>query len=108
MAKSKSRSPRRLTAEPQRSPQHPRIGSKQALLVELLSRPEGASLGWLPHTTRAALTGIRRRGYEIERNTTDDGPSRYRVAAPEPATATKRRRTGRRPGPAKPVAQASR
>ncbi len=114
MSKSKTRSPRPLAAEPARSPQHPRNGSKQALLVELLSRPEGASLddlvgatGWLPHTTRAALTGIRRRGYEIERNTTDDGPSRYRVAAPEPATATKRRRSGPRRGRAKRAAQAS-
>ena len=114
MSKSKTRSPRPLTAEPTRSPQHPRDGSKQALLVELLSRPEGASLGdlvsatgWLPHTTRAALTGIRRRGYEIERHTTGDGGSRYRVAAPEPATTAKKRRTSRRRVPAKPVAQAS-
>ena len=114
MSKSKTRRPRTLAAEPERSPQHPRDGSKQALLVELLNRPEGASLedllgatGWLPHTTRAALTGIRRRGYEIARGTADDGQSRYRVTAPKPDTAPRRRRTGRRRGSAKPVAQAS-
>ena len=113
MSNSKTRSPRPLTAEPTRSPQHPRDGSKQALLVELLSRPEGASLddlvgatGWLPHTTRAALTGIRRRGYPIERITADDGWSRYRVAAPGPDRAAKKRRSHRRV-PAKPVAQVS-
>ena len=114
MSKSKTRSPRPLTAEPTRLPQHPRDGSKQALLVELLSRPEGASLGdfvsatgWLPHTTRAALTGLRRRGYAIERNTTGDGPSRYRVTAPEAHPTAKKRRSGRRRVPAKPMAQAS-
>src|SRR5215207_5562683 len=72
------------------SPQHPREGSKQALVVELLSRPKGISLddlvgatGWLPHTTRAALTGLRRRGFAIERMPADNGPSLYRVAAAE-------------------------
>ncbi len=115
MSKSKTRSVRPGTEpEPAHPPQHPREGSKQALLVDLLSRPEGASLddligatGWLPHTTRAALTGVRRRGYAIERNTTDDGPSRYRVAAPEPDTIAKKLRTSRRRVPAKPMAQAS-
>ena len=47
----------------------PREGSKQALVLSLLSRPEGATIddlhiatGWLPHTTRAALTGLRQKG----------------------------------------------
>ena len=26
-----------------------------------------AAMGWLPHTTRAALTGLRKRGFGIER-----------------------------------------
>jgi hypothetical protein len=50
----------------------PRPGSKLALVVHLLGRKQGASLGaltdatgWLPHTTRAALTTLRRRGYAI-------------------------------------------
>ena len=36
------------------------------------SRPEGATLedlsaaaGWLPHTTRAAITRLRQRGYDV-------------------------------------------
>ena len=53
----------------------PRTGSKQALLVSMLASVDGASIeelvaatGWLAHTTRAALTGLRKRGYRIERN----------------------------------------
>src|SRR5215217_2052428 len=114
MAKSKTRSPRPVTAaEPARSPQQPRDGSKQAVLIQLLSRPEGASLddliaatGWLPHTTRAALSGLRRRGYAIERTPADAGRSLYRVAAPEPDTAAQKPRTGRRRGSAKPQVHA--
>jgi len=55
----------------------------------MTSRPEGATLaaiikatGWLPHSTYAALTGLRKRGYALERSRTDDaGPSVYRLAA---------------------------
>jgi hypothetical protein len=35
--------------------------------------------GWLPHTTRAALTGLRRRGYAIERERLEKGGSVYRI-----------------------------
>ncbi|MDB5595131.1 MAG: uncharacterized protein JWM36_2092 [Hyphomicrobiales bacterium] len=69
----------------------PRQGSKQALVVELLARREGATIdalieatGWLPHTTRAALTGLRRRGYGIERTRGVDGATRYWLS-PVPA-----------------------
>ena len=65
----------------------PRSGTKQARLVELLNGDHGASitdlteaLGWLPHTVRAALTGLRKRGYEIERGV-EDGTSRYSITA---------------------------
>jgi uncharacterized protein DUF3489 len=50
----------------------PRSGSKQTLIIGLLSREEGATLsditaatGWLPHTARAALTGLRHKGYAL-------------------------------------------
>lgn len=33
---------------------------------------------WLPHTARAALTGLRKKGYRIERSSTD-GVSTYRI-----------------------------
>ena len=111
MSKSKTRKARPLQAEPAHPSQHPREGSKQAIVVGLLSRPKGASLddlvgatGWLPHTTRAALTGLRRRGFAIERVPADDGRSLYRVAA---AAAEKpAKNPGRRRGTAKAEAQA--
>jgi DNA-binding MarR family transcriptional regulator len=47
---------------------------KTQLVLVLLCRPEGAILteltqatGWLPHTTRAALTGLRKKGHVVER-----------------------------------------
>jgi hypothetical protein len=66
----------------------PKAGTKQAKLVELMARPRGATIpqlqkatGWLPHTTRAALTGLRKRGFDVIRQKQDDGPSVYRIAA---------------------------
>ena len=54
------------------SPTSPRGGTKIAQVIELLQRSDGAALaelvaatGWLPHTTRAALTGLRKRGYAV-------------------------------------------
>jgi hypothetical protein len=80
----------------------PRDGTKSALLVSMLSRSSGAtvdeliaSTGWLPHTTRAALTGLRKRGFEILRERIDDGPSRYRIAAAD-LTPTAGGRRGRK------------
>jgi Protein of unknown function (DUF3489) len=52
----------------------PRDGSKLALVIDLLRRADGATIvdltqatGWLPHTVRAALTGLRKRGYAVSR-----------------------------------------
>ena len=66
----------------------PRAGSKLAEVVGLLGRESGASIDeliaatdWLPHTTRAALTGLRKRGYSIERRREDDA-TRYWLASP--------------------------
>ena len=67
------------------SAQSPRAGSKQALLIEMLSDKTGATLdalveatGWLAHTTRAALTGLRKRGFSIERKREGEA-SVYRI-----------------------------
>jgi hypothetical protein len=67
-----------------------RPGSKQAIIVGLMVRPKGATLDelikatdWLPHTTRAALTGLRKRGYAIERTRGEDKITRYRATPPE-------------------------
>ena len=62
-----------------------RAGTKQALLVDMLAREKGASIdelaaatGWLPHTTRAALTGLRKKGHAVDRDR-DSGVTRYRI-----------------------------
>src|SRR5271163_1842209 len=36
--------------------------------------------GWLPHTTRAALTGLRKRGYAVIRERIGAGDSVYRIS----------------------------
>ena len=66
----------------------PRVGSKQALIIKLLTRKSGVTLetmieatGWLPHTTRAALTGLRKRGYAVLLERQDGKPSLYRIAS---------------------------
>jgi hypothetical protein len=43
------------------------------------SSPSGR--GWLPHTTRAALTGLRKTGYAIERDKSPQGKTVYRLPA---------------------------
>jgi hypothetical protein len=65
----------------------PRDGSKLALVIDLLRRPDGANIadltaatGWLPHTTRAALTGLRKRGYAVVRERAGAGDSVYRIS----------------------------
>ena len=64
----------------------PREGSKIARVIALLQRSEGATLaemaeatGWLPHTTRAALTGLKKKGHTVERSKREDVTC-YRIA----------------------------
>jgi len=64
------------SSQPQRS-------TKQALLLELIGREEGATLvelttatEWLPHTTRAAITGLRKCGHDVQCRRVN-GVSRY-------------------------------
>ena len=59
-------------------PMSPRSGTKIAAVIELLQRSDGATIaelavttGWLTHTTRAALTDLRKRGYAIAIDRTD-------------------------------------
>ena len=68
----------------------PRVGSKQAKLVGMLSRKTGVTiakaseaLGWQTHTTRATLTGLKKRGYIIERQDRDGKDSVYAIKPDE-------------------------
>jgi hypothetical protein len=61
--------------------------TKTAAVLTLLGRAEGATVaelitatGWLPHTTRAALTGLRKKGHAIIRGKRDNETC-YTVAA---------------------------
>ena len=72
-------------------PSPPRGDSKLGIVLGLLQADEGVSLAklvavtdWQPHTTRAALTGLRKRGYLIamDKVVDTDGAKRsvYRVS----------------------------
>ena len=59
--------------------------NKTTLVLDLLRSPAGASLnelvaatGWLPHTTRAALTGLKKKGHALTSEKVED-VRRYRV-----------------------------
>ncbi len=69
------------------APVVPARTTKTDQLLALLRKPEGASveemseaLGWLSHTTRAALTGLRKKGHAITRDKVGS-VTVYRIAA---------------------------
>ena len=84
------------TATPEPKPAAgPRPSSKQAQLIALLMQPNGKSIdelsqafGWLPHTTRAVISGLRKSGHVVARAKSDDGQSLYRIEALAEATAS--------------------
>jgi hypothetical protein len=65
----------------------PRPDSKLGRVLDMLAADAGATIGdltaatgWLEHTTRAALTGLRRRGYELSLTRKErEGASVYRI-----------------------------
>ena len=67
----------------------PRPTSKLGRVLDMLAADAGATIGeltaatgWLEHTTRAALTGLRHRGYELSRTRKDgDVASVYRIVS---------------------------
>jgi hypothetical protein len=72
-----------VSVAPQKAP------SKQQQLAALVVRDEGATLdqmiavtGWLPHTTRAALTGLKKKGFVISSDKVE-GVRTYRAVAPQ-------------------------
>lgn len=80
--------PRKMAREPQAiailaiKPQ-----TKASLVEGLLLQDAGASLadlsqatGWLPHTCRAFLTGLRKKGRHLERAKREDGVTIYKLA----------------------------
>ena len=63
----------------------PTLLTKHQQIVDLLSREGGATLeemstlaNWLTHSTRAFLTGLKKRGYEVDSDKVD-GVRSYRI-----------------------------
>ena len=63
----------------------PAMPTKHQQIIEMLSREGGASLdemsttaNWLTHTTRAFLTGLKKKGHVIRSEKVDD-KRRYRI-----------------------------
>jgi hypothetical protein len=68
----------------------PRASTKRAMLIGMLERAQGASvteigqrLEWLPHTVRAAITGLRHAGRDVMRSKNESGQTVYRLAPVE-------------------------
>lgn len=66
----------------------PKPGTKLARLAKALAgdgktlKVLSKSLGWQPHTTRAAMTRLRQRGYDIERVPGSEGAaSQFHIRA---------------------------
>ena len=77
-----------IAAEPAPPSTEVKVSSKVSQVLDLLRRPAGASIeelvaatGWLPHTTRAALTGLRKKGHTLISEKVE-GLRRYRIEGP--------------------------
>jgi hypothetical protein len=76
---------KRTTKKPAAAPARPE--KKTDKLVALLKQANGASVaditeatGWLPHSARAMLAGLRKKGFTLDKSKVD-GATRYRVTA---------------------------
>ncbi len=79
LSKTEKASPSALGSNVAQAPATAKVSTKSAAVLTLLKREQGATLaeladatGWQPHTTRAMLTGLRKKGYAIERGKRDD------------------------------------
>lgn len=67
------------------------LPTKHQQVVSMLQREGGATLeemsvlaNWLPHSTRAFITGLKKKGYVVDSEKAD-GVRRYRIAPAEVA-----------------------
>ncbi len=76
--------------EGQPRPRRRREGTKQALLVDMLRRPEGATIdqiveatGWQRHTARGAISGAikKKLGLTVTSEKTEGGERTYHIPA---------------------------
>lgn len=66
--------------------------TKKSQLIQMLSRKAGIDvatiskqLGWQPHTTRAAMSGLRKSGYELAADKPTNGKARRPAPPISPA-----------------------
>jgi transcription initiation factor IIE alpha subunit len=78
-AKSKSQTEAENAVAADNSPSKPRPASKIDQVTAMLERKQGATLaemtdvtGWQPHSARAVLTGLRKKGHVIVKSKRDD------------------------------------
>jgi hypothetical protein len=73
------------------APRQPRQGTKQQAVLDLLHRPEGASVaqvmeatGWQPHTVRGFFAGLKKPGMDLQvlERVRQVGPDRQGVTFP--------------------------
>lgn len=84
-----AREPKAETADQKASATAPaKRPSKADLVLDLLQRTEGATIdqlvaatGWLPHTTRAALTGLKKKGHLLSSEKLEGRGRVYQVTA---------------------------
>ena len=84
--------PRKMAREPKPEEANkatPKQESKTSLVLGMLQRTEGATIdqlvvatGWLPHTTRAALTDLKKKGHVVTSDKVEGRGRIYRVVAP--------------------------
>jgi hypothetical protein len=87
--------PHKPETSPAAAPEQMRSGTKLQKVVYLLTRDHGATLndlmektGWLPHTTRGVLSGLRKKGFAISSEATNDDGRRYWITMPNERSAT--------------------
>ena len=102
----KAKQPRRMARDPKteastiaspapKSATTAKPNTKVSQVLDLLQRREGATLdqlveatGWLPHTTRAALTGLKKKGHAVTSDRAEGEARVYRVVTTIAAGAT--------------------
>ena len=76
------------TGKPKRAPRRKREGTKQAAMIDMLRRKQGATIaqiadatGWQNHSIRGAIAGALKRklGLNVTSEKIDDGPRTYRI-----------------------------
>ena len=71
-------------AQPATAQRQPRTGTKQETILALLRRPEGATIaqivevtgGWMSHTCRGFLAGLKKKGFVVTSEKPADGSAR--------------------------------